>query len=554
MADIFEITQEEKDRFLIKAEQLREAGIKSLFEKDQARSDRFKLVMEDIGLYFDYSKNLLDDEAMGLLLSLAEKADISKAAEDMFSGKRINITEKRAVLHTALRNRSGLPVLLDGKDVMPEILGELERIRIFSDEVREGRRTGYSGKKITDVVNVGIGGSDLGPKMVCSALRHLSDGPKSHFVSNVDASDIKNVLDGLDPEKVLFLVASKTFTTQETMTNAKTARKWLVDSLGEKAVPSHFAALSTNITKVTEFGIDKENMFVFWDFVGGRYSLWSAIGMSIALSIGFSRFTELLEGAHIADRHFLNNAYGENIPVIMALLGVWYNNFFGCQTHAVLPYSDNLSRLPAYLQQADMESNGKSVNSSGNRIKGQTGPVIWGEPGTNGQHSFYQLIHQGTKMVPSDFIGYIKAPDRLGDHHEKLMANFFAQTEALAFGLDEEKVRQNLIREGLSGDEIDNLVPFRTFAGNRPSSTFLFDELNPRSLGALIAFYEHKIFTQGIMWGINSFDQWGVELGKKMAGVILGEISDQEIRDTHDSSTKALLERFLTVKGNTHTI
>ena len=462
----------------------------------------------------------------------------------MFSGERINWTENRAVLHVALRNRANTPIRVDGEDVMPAINAVLDRMQAFSEAVRSGEWKGATGKKITDVVNIGIGGSDLGPVMICTALQHYADGPETHFVSNVDGTDIVETLKKVDPETTLFLVASKTFTTQETMTNARTAREWLVGRLGEDAVARHFAAMSTNAGAVSAFGIDTANMFEFWDFVGGRYSSWSAIGLPIALRVGFARFEELLEGAHAMDRHFLETVPEENLPLTLALLGVWYNNFFGAETHALLPYDQYLSRFAAYFQQGDMESNGKTVDATGNRVDYQTGPVIWGEPGTNGQHAFYQLIHQGTKLIPADFIGFVETLNPVGDHHLKLMANYFAQTEALAFGLSAEEVEKQLREAGMDDSQIEMLTPHKTFEGNKPTNSLLIDRLTPRSLGSLIALYEHKIFVQGVIWNINSFDQWGVELGKALAGVILPELERGEVGE-HDVSTSGLIGHFL---------
>jgi glucose-6-phosphate isomerase len=481
---------------------------------------------------------------MDLLHELAAAAGVMDHARRMFAGEKINWTEGRAVLHVALRNRANTPIEVDGEDVMPAINAVLEKMRRFSEAVRNGGWRGATGRAITDVVNIGIGGSDLGPAMVCAALQHYADGPNAHFVSNVDGTDIAETLKRVDPETTLFLVASKTFTTQETMSNAHTARNWLVGALGEDAVARHFAALSTNAGAVAEFGIDPDNMFEFWDFVGGRYSLWSAIGLSIALRIGFERFEELLEGAHAMDRHFLEAEPRANMPLTLALLGVWYNNFFGAETHALLPYDQYLSRFAAYFQQGDMESNGKSVNRDGQRVDYQTGPVIWGEPGTNGQHAFYQLMHQGTKLIPADFIGFVETLNPVGDHHAKLMANFFAQTEALAFGLAAENVEAQMRAAGLDEDRIAMLTPHRTFEGNRPTNSILVDRLTPRTLGSLIALYEHKIFCQGVLWNINSFDQWGVELGKVLAQRILAELESGEVGE-HDASTTGLIRHFL---------
>jgi glucose-6-phosphate isomerase len=519
------------------------ASLKELF-KDPERFKAFSTQERDLGILLDYSKNIVTAETMQLLLDLATACQVPEYREKMFSGQKINFTERRAVLHVALRNRANTPILVDGQDVMPEINRVLGKMKDFSDQVRSGAWTGATGKKITAVVNIGIGGSDLGPKMVCEALKHYADGPGAYFVSNVDGTDMAETLKLLDPETTLFLVASKTFTTQETMTNAGTARQWLVDALGEKATASHFAALSTNAEKVQAFGIDPENMFGFWDFVGGRYSLWSAIGLSIALRVGFDRFGELLEGAHAMDNHFINAPLEKNMPVILALLGVWYNNFFGAETQAILPYDQYLHRFAAYFQQGDMESNGKYITRNGEEVDYQTGPIIWGEPGTNGQHAFYQLIHQGTKLIPCDFIGFVRPLHNLDDHHRKLMANFFAQTEALALGLDKDQVRANMKKEGRSDEEIALLTAHRTFKGNRPTNSILVDQLTPRTLGSLVALYEHKIFTQGIIWGVNSYDQWGVELGKVLAKAILAEIEAGQA-GKHDASTKGLMEHYL---------
>lgn len=511
---------------------------------DPSRFERMSIDNRDLGILLDFSKNIATEQTLSLLHGLATSAGLAHETARMFAGEKINWTENRAVLHVALRNRSNIPVLVDGKDVMPEINAVLRAMKQFSTKVRGGDWKGFTGKKITDVVNMGIGGSDLGPVMVCAALQYYADGPEVHFVSNVDGTDVAETLKRINPETTLFLVASKTFTTQETMTNANTARNWLVGSLGEKAVASHFAALSTNSAAVSEFGIDTENMFEFWDFVGGRYSLWSAIGMSIALRIGFERFEQMLEGAHAMDRHFLESDAQENLPLTLALLGVWYNNFFDAQTHALLPYDQYLSRFAAYFQQGDMESNGKTVDREGNRVDYQTGPVIWGEPGTNGQHAFYQLIHQGTKLVPADFIGFVETLNPVADHHLKLMANYFAQTEALAFGLSGDRVESQLKKDGLSNDRIEDLKPHKVFEGNKPTNSLLIDKLTPRSLGSLIALYEHKIFAQGVIWNINSFDQWGVELGKDLAKVILPELERGE-PGAHDGSTRGLISHFL---------
>ncbi|MDR2191430.1 MAG: glucose-6-phosphate isomerase [Endomicrobium sp.] len=518
--------------------------IKDLF-KDENRFKEFSIYDEELGLLFDFSKNIVTKETFKLLIDAAKAADIAGYAKKMFSGEKINRTENRAVLHTALRNQSGSPVYVDGKDVMPEINAVLDKMEKFSADLRSGKLTGATGKKFTDIINIGIGGSDLGPKMVCEALKYYGDASLNvHFVSNIDGADIYENLKKLNPETSFFIVASKTFTTLETISNALTARNWLVSKLGEKAVANHFAALSTNVEKVKEFGIDENNMFAFWDFVGGRYSLWSAIGLSIACFIGFDKFKELLSGAHYIDKHFLSAQYEKNIPIIMAVLGFWYNNFYGAQSYAVLPYSQYLHRFPAYLQQGDMESNGKTINFEGDRVDYQTGAIIWGEPGTNGQHSFYQLVHQGTKLIPSDFIGFVNPPQRVGDHHEKLMANFFAQTQVLAFGLTKEQAIENLLKTGASKEEIAMLAPHKVFEGGRPTNSILINYLTPKTLGALIALYEHKIFAQGALWRVNSFDQWGVELGKVLANTILPELSGKA-DNPHDASTKNLIKHFL---------
>lgn len=525
---------------------MKKVHMRELFED----KDRFgKFSTGDFSFFLDYSKNIITEETMGLLFDLARAADVQGEAKRMFSGEKINWTEKRAVLHTALRNRSNLQIHVENIDVMQHIRAVLQKMKSFSDEVRSGKWKGATGKKISDVVNIGIGGSDLGPRMVCQALEKYADGPKVHFVSNIDGTDIMEVLKGLNPETTLFLIASKTFTTQETMTNASTARSWLVGKLGEAAVEHHFAAMSTNAKRVKDFGINTNNMFEFWDFVGGRYSVWSAIGLSICCSIGFERFEEFLEGAHTVDEHFHNAPLEKNIPVIMALLGIWYNNFFGAETLAILPYDQYLSLFPSYLQQGDMESNGKYVDAKGNRVDYQTGPIIWGAPGTNGQHAFYQLIHQGTKLIPSDFIGFINTLNPVDSHHKILMSHFFAQTEALAFGLTKEHVESDLHNSGVSPEDMKMLTPHKIFEGNRPTNTLLIDKLTPKTLGSLIALYEHKIFTQGVIWKINSFDQWGVELGKVLAKTILSEIEKKKA-GKHDASTEHLISMFIEKNGN----
>ncbi len=523
--------------------------MRDLFSGDPDRFRRLSVQLEDF--LFDYSKNRVTDRTLELLVDLARAAGLPQAIEDMFSGRRINWTEGRAVLHVALRNRSNDPILVDGRDVMPGVNRVLDQVKRFSDDVRTGRWMGFTGERVRTVVNIGIGGSDLGPAMITQALGAFHDGPIVRFVSNIDATDFVEATRDLDPATTLFLVASKTFTTSETMTNAQTARRWLVEGLGDDAaVARHFVAISTNLEAVEAFGIDVENAFEFWDWVGGRYSLWSAIGLSIVIAVGFERFVELLEGAHAMDQHFRSAPLGENIPVLMAMLGIWYREFFAAGAHAILPYDQYLQRFAAYLQQADMESNGKYVDRDGNPVTYQTGPVIWGEPGTNGQHAFFQLLHQGTEIVPCDFIGFVNPAHRVGDHHLKLMANFLAQTEALMLGRSEREVRSELFGSGMSQDEIDAIVPHKVFKGNRPTNTVLFDSLTPRSLGMLVAAYEHKIFVQGVIWRVNSFDQWGVELGKVLAGTILREeialLAGEDVDlIAHDASTRALIERMV---------
>lgn len=522
---------------------INESSIKDLFAKDPERFDKFSIYLGDILL--DYSKNRINEETMALLIQLARECKLKDAIEAMFNGEKINETEKRAVLHTALRNRSGKPVLTDGKDVMPEIQGVLERMKDFSGRVISGEWKGFTGKEITDVVNIGIGGSDLGPVMVTEGLKAYKTRLNMHFVSNVDATQIAETLKELDPETTLFLIASKTFTTQETMANANSAKEWFLKSGAQVAdVAKHFAALSTNESGVSAFGIDTKNMFEFWDWVGGRYSLWSAIGLSICLAIGFEKFEELLTGAYEADEHFRNAEFEENIPVIMALLGIWYNNFFEAESSAILPYDQYLHRFAAYFQQGDMESNGKYIDRKGKRVDYETGPIIWGEPGTNGQHAFYQLIHQGTKLIPCDFIAPAISHNPLGNHHQMLLSNFFAQTEALMNGKSEDEVVAELEKAGKSEAQIKELTPFKVFEGNRPTNSFLIREITPKTLGALIALYEHKIFVQGIIWNIFSFDQWGVELGKQLANQILPELEGDGAVETHDSSTNGLINQY----------
>lgn len=518
--------------------------MRDLFTADPKRFERFSLNAGDI--LFDYSKNRITERTMALLLDLARQSDLGQRIESMFIGDKINTTEQRAVLHTALRNRSIVPVYVDGQNVMPDVNRVLEKMRIFSEKVRAGDWLGYTGKGITDIVNIGIGGSDLGPKMVCEALKpYGKPGMRVHFVSNVDSTDLVETVKGLQPETTLFLVASKTFTTQETMTNAHSARTWFLNSAhDEAAVAKHFAAMSTNTDAVRQFGIDPENMFEFWDWVGGRYSLWSAIGLSIILYIGMDRFEELLGGAHLIDQHFRSTPFETNIPVIMGLLGIWYNNFYGAHTHAILPYDQYLQHFPAYFQQGDMESNGKSITRHGKWVEYSTGPVIWGQPGTNGQHAFYQLIHQGTQLIPCDFLAAAKSHNPLGDHHPILISNFLAQTEALMKGKNREEVRAELEAAGISGDDLEDLIPAKTFLGNRPTNSFLYPMLTPGVLGQLIALYEHKIFTQGVIWEINSFDQMGVELGKQLAKKILPELQNKVPVTSHDSSTNGLINAW----------
>jgi glucose-6-phosphate isomerase len=521
-------------------EQVKDLHMRELFAQDPQRFDRFSLRCGD--LLLDFSKNRITEQTMTLLFGLAAECDVKGWAQRMFIGEKINFTEHRAVLHTALRNRSNTPVMVDGEDVMPHVNAVLTRMRNFTGQVRSGEWKGYSGRRITDVVNIGIGGSDLGPVMVTGALVPYAGPLKVHFVSNVDGSQIADTLGGLDPQTTLFLVASKTFTTQETLANAHEARRWLLQAAGEEAaVAKHFVAMSTNSDKVRAFGIDTANMFEFWDWVGGRYSLWSSIGLSIALYVGMERFEELLAGAHAMDRHFLDTGAQHNLPMVMALLGIWYHNFFGAETHAVLPYDQHLHRLPAYLQQGDMESNGKRVDRSGNQVGYTTGPVIWGEPGTNGQHAFYQLIHQGTRLIPCDFLAAANAHHSLANQQRILFTNYIAQTEALMRGKTADEARAELAAEGLEGEALEALLPHKVFPGNRPSNSLLYPKLTPHMLGMLVALYEHKIFVQGIIWGINSFDQWGVELGKQLAKVIQKEMDSGSEGGDHDASTANLL-------------
>lgn len=526
---------------------LQATHMRELFTEDPDRFKKFSLLFEDI--LIDYSKNVINEEALSLLIELANDTELPKAIEALFAGDKINHTEGRSVLHIALRNRSNTPVLVDGVDVMPEVNKVLDQMKKFSDSVINGSWKGFTGKSIKNLVNIGIGGSDLGPYMVTEALRPYWAGVTPHFVSNVDGTHISETLKKLDPETTLFIIASKTFTTQETMTNAESARAWFLEKTGGKGeVAKHFVAVSTNSKEVTKFGIAPENMFVFWDWVGGRYSLWSSIGLSISCTIGYDNFVQLLEGAHAMDNHFRSQSFDKNAPVILALLGIWYNNFFGAASEAILPYDQYLHRFAAYFQQGNMESNGKSVDREGNPVGYQTGPIIWGEPGTNGQHAFYQLIHQGTKLIPCDFLAPAISQNPISDHHDKLLSNYFAQTEALMNGKTLEEVEAELSKAGMSSEEIEMHAPYRVFEGNRPSNSILFKRLTPRTLGSLVALYEHKIFVQGAIWNIYSFDQWGVELGKQLAKKILPELTTQGEITSHDASTNGLINYFKRLK------
>ncbi len=524
--------------------EMADVQMRDLFEQDPLRFGRFSLEFGD--LLLDYSKNRINEATMTHLMALVRERGLEGWIERMFSGEAINNTEARPVLHVALRNRSNRPIEVAGEDVMPGVNDVLDHMRRFVFEVRSGQWQGYTGQRITDIVNIGIGGSDLGPAMVCEALQvYAGEEIAVHFVSNIDGTDIAETLERVERESVLFIVASKSFTTQETMTNAQTARTWFLESKAKhKDVAKHFIALSTNHDAVSEFGIDTDNMFEFWDWVGGRYSLWSAIGLSIALYIGMDNFERLLSGAHEMDEHFRRTPFERNLPVILGTLGVWYSNFFGAASQAILPYDQYMSRFPAYFQQGDMESNGKSVTRNGDAVDYETGPVIWGEPGTNGQHAFYQLIHQGTRLVPCDFLAPIHSHNPLGPHHDILLSNYFAQTEALMRGKNEQEVRGELAEQGLSDDQIDALAPHKVFKGNSPSNSLLFKKLTPEMLGNLIALYEHKIFVQGVIWGVNSYDQWGVELGKELAQVIYPELRGDETVGSHDSSTNGLMNYY----------
>lgn len=528
--------------------QVKNVTIAEEFKNDPNRFQNFSLKFNDDFLV-DFSKNRVNKKTLGLLIDLAKECDLSNAIKSMFEGEKINVTEGRAVLHTALRNMGNNSVFVDGKNVMPDVKAVLLKMKNFCAKIISGEWKGYTGKTITDVVNIGIGGSDLGPCMITEALKPYKNHLNSHFVSNVDGTHIAETLKKLNPETTLFLIASKTFTTQETMTNALSAREWFLNNAKDKKhVAKHFVALSTNAKAVSEFGIDTENMFEFWDWVGGRYSSWSAIGLSIALSIGFDNFEKLLKGAYEMDQHFRNTEFDKNIPVILALIGIWYNNFYGFESEAILPYDQYMSRFPAYFQQGNMESNGKYIDRNGEKVTYQTGPIIWGEPGTNGQHAFYQLIHQGTKIIPCDFIAPAISHNKIGDHHQKLLSNFFAQTEALAFGKSKETVIAEFEAKGVAKDKHEFLIPFKTFEGNRPTNSIMLKQITPESLGSLIAMYEHKIFVQGVIMNIFSFDQWGVELGKQLAGKILPELANNDQISSHDSSTNGLINFFKEVR------
>ncbi|MEK6756167.1 MAG: glucose-6-phosphate isomerase [Bacteroidota bacterium] len=515
--------------------------MRDLFAGDPLRFQKLSVRWKDILL--DYSKNRVTEKTMSLLLDLAREVGLDRWIEKMFTGEKINSTEHRAVLHIALRNRSNTPIIVDGEDVMPAVNEVLDHMRTFSESVRNGSWKGFTGKEMTDVVNIGIGGSDLGPVMVTEALKPYGHPRLNvHFVSNVDGTHIAQTFKRLNPETTLFIISSKTFTTQETITNAQSAKRWFLERVKDQsAVAKHFVAVSTNAKDVSAFGIDTRNMFEFWDWVGGRYSLWSAIGLSIALSIGMDNFDELLTGAHEMDQYFRTAPFENNIPIILALLGVWYNNFFGAESHAIIPYDQSMHRFPAYLQQGDMESNGKRVTRDGNEVDYSTGPIIWGEPGTNGQHAFFQLLHQGTKLIPADFLAPMQTHNPISDHHSILLSNFLAQTEALMRGKTEAEARQELRGSGIPGADLERLLPHKVFPGNRPTNSIVFNKLTPRTLGSLIAMYEHKIFVQGVIWNVNSFDQWGVELGKQLAKTILPELASRDVITSHDSSTNGLI-------------
>lgn len=531
------------------AEALRGVHMRDLFAADPQRFARYSVRVGDMLL--DYSKNRITDETLDLLFKLAEERDLETWRARMFAGEKINTTEGRAVLHVALRNRANGPIRVEGRDVMPDVNAVLTQMQAFAEAVRSGAWTGASGARITDVVNIGIGGSDLGPRMVVEALTpYHQEGLRVRFVSNVDASDLIETLKRCRPETTLFLIASKTFTTQETLTNAHTARRWIVEALGEDAVAKHFAAISTNIAGVVEFGIDTVNMFEFWDWVGGRYSLWSAIGLPIAVAIGFDRFAEMLDGAHAMDTHFRTAPLAENMPVILGLLGLWYGTYFDAPAHAVLPYDQYLAQFPAHLQQLDMESNGKRVSRDGRHVPYHTGPVLFGQAGTNGQHSFYQLLHQGTRLIPCDFIAAARSHNPVGDHHDKLLSNFLAQPEALMRGKTEDEVRAELEAAGVTGEALRQALPHKVFPGNRPTNSILVKTLDPHTLGMLVALYEHKIFVQGVLWNVNSFDQWGVELGKQLAKRILPELAGAAPVESHDCSTNGLINTIKSFRAS----
>lgn len=523
---------------------MKEMQMKNLFAADNQRTQKFSIQFEDI--FFDYSKNIVTNETINLLVQLSEECNVKATIDEQFSGKRINVTENRAVLHTALRNKSDKPVYVDGQDVMPDIKKVLQQMEIFCNAVHNKTYVGYTGKPITTIVNIGIGGSDLGPFMVTESLKpYWVKGITTYFVSNVDATHIAETLKKINAEETLFIIASKTFTTQETMTNAHTARNWFLSFANdEQHISQHFIALSTNKSEVEKFGIAAQNIFEFWDWVGGRYSLWSAIGLSIALTIGYSNFDALLQGAYTADTHFANTKLDKNIPIIMALIGIWYVNFFNAQSEAILPYDQYLHRFAAYFQQGNMESNGKSVDRNGDKVNYSTGPIIWGEPGTNGQHAFYQLLHQGTPLIPCDFIAPAISHNKIGDHHQKLLSHFFAQTEALLNGKTAQEVEAELSKAGKTDSEIKTLLPYKIFEGNKPTNSFLIQQITPYTLGSLIALYEHKIFVQGIIWNIYSYDQWGVELGKQLANSILPQLQNDELIHSHDSSTNSLINKY----------
>jgi glucose-6-phosphate isomerase len=523
-------------------QEMQSVSMKEMFKNDKERTAKFHIKWNDF--LVDYSKNIINNETIDLLLKLTQEVDLKDAISKYFDGDIINQTENRAVLHTALRASASATVNVDGQNVMPEVFEVKNKIKAFTSEVVNGVRKGFTGKAFTDVVNIGIGGSDLGPAMAVEALQFYKNHLKLHFVSNVDGDHVNEIIKKLNPETTIFVIVSKTFTTQETLTNSETIRKWFLKSASQKDVAQHFVAVSTNIQKVTEFGIDANNVFPMWDWVGGRFSLWSAVGLSISLAVGYDNYDKLLSGANQMDEHFKTADFDKNIPVLLALLSIWYNNFFGAESEALIPYTQYLQKLAPYLQQGIMESNGKSVDRDGNVVKYQTGTIIWGEPGTNSQHAFFQLIHQGTKMIPTDFIGFVKPLYGDQDHHDKLMSNFFAQTEALLNGKTETEVSDEFTKQNMNPDKASFLLPFKVFSGNKPTNTLLIQKLTPESLGSLIALYEHKIFVQGVIWNIFSYDQWGVELGKQLANSILGEIYSQTVHK-HDSSTEFLLNHFL---------